>query len=129
MQLLMLIKLTSSLPTFYPGSCQDPLPPEQCAQTFRITQNGTDIYIMPGVVNCFSCALMTNGNVSWVVTVAGDFMLVFEEFPNATTNGIFLIIAENYVQPGPSGRQTIVCISRDNDGDYFVATLASPGNN
>ena len=39
------------------GSGSGEIPPSQCVQTFMIMQDGTDIDIVLGVVNCFSCAL------------------------------------------------------------------------
>ena len=88
---------------------------------------------MPGVVNCFSCALDSNGSVSWKVhnvTVDGDLELVpVSSSSDAVADGNFLVVAmpETYVQPGPSGRRNIVCISLVN-GQILEARLASPGN-
>ena len=67
---------------------------------------------MPGVVNCFSCALDTMGSVSWQVELDGDLVPVSLS-PDAVTDGNFLVIAmpENYVLPGTSGRRSIVCTS------------------
>ena len=82
---------------------------------------------MPGVVNCFSCALDTMGNVNWQVDLDGDLVPVSLS-PDAVTDGNFLVIAmpENYVLPGTSGRRNIVCTSLAN-GQIFDARLASPG--
>ena len=84
-------------------------PPSQCIQTLRIEQDRMDIYITPGVVNCFSCALDAMGNVNWQVDLDGDLVVVTLS-PDAVAVGNFLVIAmpDNYVQPGTSGRRHIV---------------------
>ena len=108
----------------YVGSCQSP--PEQCAQTFRIEEDREEIFIIPGVVNCFSCALDSNGSVIWKITVTVND----GPAPFAATDRNFLVIEmpENYIQPGLSGRRSILCISFDN-GQILEARLSSPGNN
>ena len=82
---------------------------------------------MPGVVNCFSCALDTVGNVNWQVELDGDLVPVSSS-PDAVTDDNFLVIAmpDNYVQPRNSGRRDIVCNSAVN-GQNLEARLASPG--
>ena len=87
----------------------------------------TDIIIEPGVVNCFSCALDTNGSVIWQVELDGELVPVSSS-PDATTDDNFLVIAmpDNYVQPGTSGRRDIVCTSLVNSQN-LEARLASPG--
>ena len=107
------------------GLGQSP-PPSQCVKTFRIEQDRTDLYIMPGVVNCFSCALDANGSVSWQVEVDGDLVPVSAS-PDIVVNGSFLIIAipGNYVTPGTSGRRNIICTNLAN-GQILDARLASP---
>ena len=107
--------------------------PAQCAQTFRIEQDRTDIYIVPGVVNCFSCALDTIGNVAWQVDLDGS--LVPATSPSALAFGIeivnnFLVITmpESYILPGTAGRQVITCGSLLNF-QSLEARLASPSEN
>ena len=86
-----------------------------------------DIYITPGVVNCFSCALDSMGSVIWQVEIDGDLVLPSVSEGTAATEGNFLIIAmpDNYVQPGTGGRQDIVCTSAVS-GQNLEARLASP---
>ena len=81
---------------------------------------------MPGVINCFSCALDTNGSITWQVTVNGD-LLHLSLAPNAEADGNFLVIAmpEDYVLPGTSGRRDILCTSLVN-GQNLEARLTSP---
>ena len=81
---------------------------------------------MPGVVNCFICALDTNGSVAWQVMLNGDLVPVSSS-PDAVADDNFLVIAmpKNYVLPGTSGRRVIICTSIDN-GQNFEARLASP---
>ena len=101
--------------------------PSQCVQTFRIKQDRMDLYIMPGVVNCFSCALDTMGNVNWQVSMDDDLVVVTLS-PDAVAVGNFLVIAmiDNYVQPGTSGRQNVVCSLANNESQRLEARLASP---
>ena len=82
---------------------------------------------MPGVVNCFSCALDTMGNVNWQVDLDGDLVVVTLS-PDAVAVGNFLVIAmpDNYVQPGTSGRRNIACSLAFNDTVRLEARLASP---
>ena len=91
-------------------------------QTFLITQDD-EIYIEPGVVNCFSCALE---NVAWLVEEGGD-LVPPSVSPNAEAIGSFLVIAmpDNYVTPGTAGRQEIVCVT-DVQGQNYEVRLASP---
>lgn len=81
---------------------------------------------MPGLVNCFGCALDTMGNVNWQVEMNGD-LVPASSSPDAALNGNFLVIAtpENYVLPGSSGRRTVQCTSLVN-GQTLEARLASP---
>ena len=105
------------------GSAQS-TPPLQCVQNFRIDRNRIDLYIMPGVVNCFNCTLDTaGGSVSWKVELDGDLVPVSTS-PDAVVNGNFLIIAmpDDYVQPGTSGRRDISCTVND---QHLEARLAS----
>ena len=104
--------------------------PAQCAQTFQIEQDRIDIFIVPGVVNCFSCALDTMGNVAWQVEL--DSNLVPATLPSVLALGIevvgnFLVIAmpESYVLPGTAGRQDIACFSAISS-QLLEARLASP---
>ena len=107
------------------GSSQTP--PAQCMWTFRIEQDRIDIYITPGIVNCFSCALDSFGGVNWQVEINGDLVPPSLSEGAAATEGNFLIIAmpDNYVQPGTGGRRDIVCASAVN-GENLEARLASP---
>ena len=80
---------------------------------------------MPGVVNCFSCALdTTGGSISWQVELDGDLVPVSSS-PDAVVNDNLLIIAmpDDYVQPGTSGRRDIGCSA---NGRSLEARLASP---
>ena len=100
-------------------------PPASCVHNFRIELNLIDIYIEPGVVNCFSCALDTMGSVDWHVTLDGD-LVQSSESPDAEVIGNFLVIAmpDNYVLPGTTGRQNVLCTSAN--GQNLEARLASP---
>ena len=97
--------------------------------TFQIERDRTEIYIMPGVVNCFSCTLDIMGSVAWQVDRDFEFVPVSVS-PDAEADGNFLVIAmpDNYVLPGTSGRQTIACISLVNL-QTLEARLSSPGKN
>ena len=81
---------------------------------------------MPGVINCFSCALDTNGSIAWQVSVNDDLVPVSSS-SDAVADDNFLIIAmpEKYVLPGTSGRRDILCTSVDN-GQNLEARLVSP---
>ena len=108
----------------YAGSAQS-TPPAQCVQNFRIEQDRIDLYIIPGVVNCFSCALDTTGSsVSWQVELDGDLVPVSTS-SDTVVSGNFLVIAmpDDYVQPGTSGRREISCSVND---QYLEARLVSP---
>ena len=108
----------------YAGSAQS-TPPPQCVQNFRIEQDRIDLYIMPGVVNCFSCALdTTGGSVSWQVELDGDLVPVSTS-PDTVVSDNFLVIAmpDDYVQPGTSGRREISCSVNN---QYLEARLVSP---
>lgn len=94
--------------------------PENCGRTYRIEQNGTEFYITPGLINCFTCALDRVGELSWEIEMGeaatADFNMVL----------VFAMI-DNYVVPGISGRRTISCIGLI-DGQRLQARLASPGS-
>ena len=98
-----------------------PPPPENCGHTSRIERNGTDFYITPGVINCFTCALDLVGELQWEI-----------EMGEAATADFFMVLVfampDNYVVPGVSGRRNISCTSQ-NDGQKLQARLASPGKN
>ena len=96
--------------------------------TFRIEQDRIDIYITPGIVNCFSCALDSMGGVNWQVELDGD-LVPASLSPDAATDGNLLVIAmpDNYIQPGTGGRRDIVCTSAVNNAQNLEARLASPG--
>ena len=102
-------------------------PPSQCVENRRIETDRMDLYITPGVVNCFSCALDATGNVNWQVALDGDLVVVTLS-PDAVAVGNFLVIAmpDSYVQPGTSGRQNIVCSLADDETQTLEARLASP---
>ena len=86
-----------------------------------------DIYITPGVVNCISSALDSMGNIIWQVSLDGDLIVVTLS-PDAVAVGNFLVIAmhDDYIQPGTSGRQNIVCSLATNEALTLEARLASP---
>ena len=98
--------------------------PSQCVHTLRIENNREDLYIMPGVTNCISCAVA--GNVIWHIRVNGILMPVSSTSASliASTENNYLIIPspESYVLPGQSGRQNIEC----NGASSLEARLASP---
>ena len=110
----------------------DPSTQAHCVRTFWIEYDRMDVYIMPEVANCFSCALDTMGNVSWQLQVNmpdGEHVPVSLS-PDAVTVGNFLVIAmpDDYVLPGTSGRRTIVCTSLVNQ-QTLEARLGSPSKN
>ena len=83
---------------------------------------------MPGVINCFSCALDTNSSqIAWQVDLDGELVTVSSS-PDAVTDGDFLVFTmpENYVLPGTSGRQNIVCSLVNDENQRLEARLASP---
>ena len=86
-----------------------------------------ELYITPGVANCFSCALDTMGPINWQVDLDGDLVVVTLS-PDAVAVGNFLVIAmtDSYVQPGTSGRRNIVCSLANNEALRLEARLASP---
>jgi hypothetical protein len=90
-------------------------------------QEETDIDIVPGVVNCFICALVTNGDVIWQVELDGVLVPVSLS-PDAVAIGNFLVIQmpDDYVPSGPSGRRNISCISLV-DGQTIEARIVSMG--
>jgi hypothetical protein len=100
------------------------IPPAQCIQTIRVEKNLVDLYITPGVANCFSCALDANGSVNWQVEEGGD-PVPASASSDAVVNGSFLIIAmpDDYVQPGTAGRRDISCSV---NGRRLEARLVSP---
>jgi hypothetical protein len=89
-----------------------------------------DLYITPGLVNCFSCALDAGGStsVSWQVELDGD-LVPASTSPDVVVDGNFLVIAmpNDYVQPGTSGRRDILCTNLAN-GQSLDARLASQSN-
>ena len=89
--------------------------------------NEDNIYIVPGVVNCFMCDLP--GTIAWQVEENRD-LVPPSQSPNAEAVGNFLVIAspDNYVRPGTAGRRDIVCTSLTDGRDYEVR-LASPSKN
>ncbi len=100
----------------------------QCERIFQIdSEQNVDIVIVPGVVNCFSCAL---DRVIWLVELDnGDIVQPDSESSPDTVavNGTRLVLAmpENYVQPGTAGRKYIECVSQLNNSNIEVR-LASP---
>lgn len=83
---------------------------------------------MPGVVNCFSCALDANASVNWQITMDGNLVYIpTSSYLDAENYSNFLIIAmpDNYVLPGTAGRRTIAC-TRSTDSQTLEARLASP---
>ena len=95
-------------------------PPENCGRTSWFEQkfNGTEFYIIPGVINCFTCGL-DQDELLWEIeigeAVTADFFMV-----------LIFAMPDNYVLPGISGRRNIACISR-RDGQRLQARLSSPG--
>ena len=98
--------------------------PSQCMHTLRIENNREDLYIMPGVTNCISCAVA--GNVIWHIRVNSILMPVLSASASqiASTENNYLIIPspESYVLPGQSGRRDIECVGASS----LEARLASP---
>ena len=109
------------------GSGSGDIPPSQCVQTFTIMQDGTDIDVMPGVVNCFSCALDSMSGIAWQVEINGRLVPVSSS-PDVVVDGNFLIIEmpDDYVPFGQSGGRNITCTSIF-DGQSFEARLTSMG--
>ena len=93
----------------------------------RVEYNRINLYITPGVVNCFSCALDNKNNVTWQVSLPDGEPIPVSSSPDAVTDGNFLVILmpEMYVLPGTSGRRLIVCTSLSG-GQILEARLASP---
>lgn len=92
-------------------------PPENCGRVFPIGISGLDLLITPGVLNCFVCPFRF---VSWQIEMGEA---------NTSESGTYLLLdmPESYVQPGPSGRRNITCISISPPGMQFQARLVSPG--
>ena len=109
----------------FTGSGQNP--PSQCVHNLQVEYNRIDLYIMPGVVNCFSCALDNKSDITWQVSLPNHELIPVSSSPDAVTDGNFLVILmpEMYVLPGTSGRRGIVCTSLF-DGRILEARLASP---
>ena len=97
----------------------------QCEQTFQIERDQININIVPGVVNCFSCALNASGDVDWLVEMNGN-LVPASSLPDAEVDGKFLVIEmpDNCVPPGLSGGRNISCTSLV-DGQTFEARLVS----
>ena len=93
--------------------------------TLRIENDREDLYIMPGVTNCVSCAVA--GDVMWEIEVNGIQISVSSMSASqiASTENNYLIIPspESYVLPGQSGRQNIECFGVLSS---LEARLASP---
>ena len=96
--------------------------PSQCVHTLRIENDWEDLYIMPGVTNCISCAVA--GDVVWQITVNDILIPVSAASQITYTENNYLIIPspESYVLPGQSGRQNIEC----NGASSLEARLVSP---
>ena len=111
----------------FTGSGSGDIPPSQCVQTVTIMQDGSDIDIMPGVVNCFNCALDSMSGIAWEVEINGR-LVPASLSPDAVADGNFLIIEmpDDYVSTGPSGGRNITCTSLF-DGQSFEARLTSMG--
>ena len=90
--------------------------------TLRIENDREDLYIMPGVTNCISCAVA--GNVIWQITVNNILTPVSSASQIASTENNYLIIPspESYVLPGQPGRRDIECVGASS----LEARLASP---
>jgi hypothetical protein len=50
-----------------------------------------DLYITPGLVNCFSCALDAGGSVNWQVELDGD-LVPASTSPDVAVDGNFLLL-------------------------------------
>ena len=61
---------------------------------------------MPGVVNCFSCALDNKSDVTWQVSLPNGELIPVSSSPDVIIDGNFLVFVmpEIYVLPGTSGR-------------------------
>ena len=104
--------------------------PERCVQNFRIDTDHADLIIVPGVINCFSCALDNASNpatIFWEVSLDSEFVPA-TSVPFIDIEGNFLILPtpESYVEPGTAGRRDLVCT--DSNGQELEARLVSPGN-
>ena len=116
--------------------------PARCLQTFRIENGSRPNYvIVPGVANCFSCALDAVGaTVSWsvadgsvirqlqtgspfILTIANQSITIAE----VEENYLILPAPEVYVLPGLVGRQDIFCSLATGSGEQYEARLISPG--
>ena len=82
--------------------------------------------MVPGVVNCFGCALDASGSVAWQIELDGD-LVPASSSSDIVVDGNVLVIAmpDDYVLPGSSGRKNILCTSLTN-GLNLEARLASP---
>ena len=101
--------------------------PSQCVHNLRIETDRQDLYIMPGVVNCISCNIM--GDIAWTIEVDGDQIPTTSptaaQFASTMNNYLIIEMPEDYVEPGTSGRQDIVC-SAPAGTPLLEARLASP---
>ena len=104
--------------------------PAQCVHNLRVMTIREDLYIMPGVVNCISCALDSMGDVAWQIEVDGDPVPATTptaaQFVTVMNNYLIIAMPEEYVLPGTSGRQDVVCTSLTTPGSSLEARLASP---
>ena len=101
--------------------------PAQCVHNLRIETDRQNLYIMPGVVNCISCNL--NGDIAWQIEVDGDLIQATSptaaQFASTMNNYLIMAMPEDYVLPGISGRQDILC-STPVGTPFLEARLASP---
>ena len=96
----------------------------------QIVTDRQDLYIMPGVVNCISCNIVSD--IAWVIEVDGDRFPATSptaaQFVSTMNNYLIIAMPEDYVLPGTSGRQDIFCYSSALAGSPSLeARLASPG--
>ena len=82
---------------------------------------------MPGVVNCISCNL--EGDIIWQIEVDRDLipttLSIAALFASTMNNYLIIAMPEDYVEPGTSGRQRILC-STPAGTPSLEARLASP---
>jgi hypothetical protein len=105
--------------------------PSQCQSDLQIVSDREDLYIVPGMVNCITCALDEQGPVTWQIEVDGDLVVATSptaaQFATVEGNYLILMTPEDYVLLGSTGRRDIVC---SGPGFPFLeARLVSPSKN
>ena len=98
----------------------------QCEEVYHIEEDRSRFIIVPGVKNCFGCALQSVGTVSWLVSINGDLVPASTvSFVETEANYLVLPMPTDYVEPGNAGRRDIICTSGN---QQLEAGLISPGN-